>query len=138
MHLFFLRRLFCRKKNRRARRHSRKGVGPKAPGAHRAHGPRPLGPIEPIRSHAAACIHAVAWPGPVPDPRNCMAASSCMAAYGPYGPQGPWTMGPMGPMGLGPNPFSTVLPCPPGVFFREKQRPDKKIMPISTNNICMC
>ena len=38
------------------------------------------------------------WPGP----SNCMAASSCMAAYGPYGPQGPWTMGPMGPRGLGP------------------------------------
>ena len=42
---------------------------------------------------------------------------------GPYGPQGPWTMGPMGPRGLGPNPFSTVSPCPPGFFFREKQRP---------------
>ena len=65
-------------------------------------GPRPLGPIGPIRSHA------VAWPGPVPDPRNCMAASSCMAAYGPYGPQGPWTMGPMGPRGLGPNHFSSL------------------------------
>ena len=26
--------------------------GPKAPGAHRAHGPRPLGPIGPMRSHA--------------------------------------------------------------------------------------
>ena len=26
-------------------RHSRKEVGPKAPGAHRAHGPRPLGPM---------------------------------------------------------------------------------------------
>ena len=33
-----------------------------------AHGPRPLGPIGPIRTHAAACSHAVAWPGPVPGP----------------------------------------------------------------------
>ena len=31
----------------------------------------------------------------------------------------------MGPRGLGPNPFSTVSPCPPGFFFREKQRPKK-------------
>ena len=31
-------------------------------------------------------------------------------------------MGPMGPRGLGPNPFSTVSPCPPGVFFRQKKR----------------
>ena len=35
-------------------------------------------------------------------------------------------MGPMGPRGLGPNPFSTVSPCPPGVFFRQKRRPPKK------------
>ena len=35
-------------------------------------------------------------------------------------------MGPMGPRGLGPNPFSTVLPCPPGVFFRQKRRPQQK------------
>ena len=93
-------RCFCRKKNpRRARRHSRKGVGPKAPGAHRAHGPRPIGPI---RSHAAACSHAVAWVRDRPGPSNCM------AAYGPYGPQGPWTMGPMGPRGLGPNHFASL------------------------------
>ena len=38
-----------------------------------------------------------------------MAASSCMAAYGPYGPQGPWTMGPMGPRGLGPIFFLTYI-----------------------------
>ena len=30
-------------------------------------------------------------------------------------------MGPMGPRGLGPNPFSTVSPCPPGVFFPAKK-----------------
>ena len=30
-------------------------------------------------------------------------------------------MGPMGPRGLGPNPFSTVSPCPPGVFFAAKK-----------------
>ena len=35
-------------------------------------------------------------------------------------------IGPMGPRGLGPNPFSTVSPCPPGVFFREKTRPEPK------------
>ncbi len=35
-------------------------------------------------------------------------------------------MGPMGPRGLGPNPFSTVSPCPPGVFFRQKRRLKKK------------
>ena len=35
-------------------------------------------------------------------------------------------MGPMGPRGLGPNPFSTVSPCPPGVFFRQKRRPKQK------------
>ena len=114
------------KKNAIVLRQARKVVGPKAPGAHRAHGPRPLGPIGPIRSHAAACSHAVAWVRDRPGPSNCMAASSCMAAYGPYGPQGPWTMGPMGPRGLGPNPFSTVSPCPPGVFFRQKRRPNKK------------
>ena len=43
--------------------------------------------------------------------------------YGPYGPQGPWTMGPMGPRGLGPNPFSTVSPCPPGILFGKKGVP---------------
>ncbi len=32
-------------------------------------------------------------------------------------------MGPMGPRGLGPNPFSTVSPCPPGFFFGEKRGP---------------
>ena len=46
-------------KKKRVLRQARKVVGPKAPGAHRAHGPRPLGPIGPIRSHA------VAWPGPM-------------------------------------------------------------------------
>ena len=40
-------------------------------------------------------------------------------------------MGPMGPRGLGPNPFSTVSPCPPGVLFRQKRRPKNKIMRIS-------
>ena len=29
-------------------------------------------------------------------------------------------VGPMGPRGLGPNPFSTVSPCPPGFFFSKK------------------
>ena len=33
----FLDASFVEKNPRRARRHSRKGVGPKAPGAHRAH-----------------------------------------------------------------------------------------------------
>ena len=42
---------------------------------------------------------------------------------GPMGPQGPWTMGPMGPRGLGPNPFSTVSPCPPGFFFGKNSVP---------------
>ena len=107
-------------KNEIVLRQARKVVGPKAPGAHRAHGPRPLGPIGPIRSHA------VAWVRDRPGPSNCMAASSCMAAYGPYGSQGPWTMGPMGPRGLGPNPFSTVSPCLPGVFFRQKRRQTTK------------
>ena len=41
-------------KNKIVLRQDRKVVGPKAPGAHRAHGPRPLGPIGPIRSHAVA------------------------------------------------------------------------------------
>ena len=40
-------------------------------------------------------------------------------------------MGPMGPRGLGPNPFSTVSPCPPGVFFRQKRRLTKKEVRIS-------
>ena len=66
-------------------------------------GPRPLGPIGHIRSHAAACSHAVAWVRDRPGPSNCM------AAYGPYGPQGPWTMGPMGPRGLGPIFFLTYI-----------------------------
>ena len=35
-------------------------------------------------------------------------------------------MGPMGPRGLGPNPFSTVSPCPLGVFFRQKRRLKKR------------
>ena len=35
-------------------------------------------------------------------------------------------MGPMGPRGLGPNPFSTVSPCPPGVFFGKKRGPENK------------
>ena len=30
-------------------------------------------------------------------------------------------MGPMGPRGLGPNPFSTVSPCPLGVFCSAKK-----------------
>ena len=29
-------------------------------------------------------------------------------------------MGPRGTRGLGPNPFSTVSPCPPGFFFDKK------------------
>ena len=72
----------------------RKIIAVWAPGAHRAHGPRPLGPIGPIRSHAAACSHAVAWVRDQPGPSNCMAASSCIAAYGPYGPRGlgPWAL----------------------------------------------
>ena len=37
----------------------------------------------------------------------------------------------MGPRGLGPNHFSTVSPCSPGVFFRQKRRPAKNIMRIS-------
>ena len=58
-----------------------------------------------------------------------------------YGPSKNWTfpvtvmvllkMGPMGPRGLGPNPFSTVSPCPPGVIFRQNRRPKKKVMRIS-------
>ena len=45
-------------------------------------------------------------------------------------------MGLMGPRGLGPNPFSTVSPCPPGVFLRQKRRPNKQIMRIiSTNGV---
>ena len=40
-------------------------------------------------------------------------------------------VGPMGPRGLGPNPFSTVSPCPPGVFFRQKRRLQKKEVRIS-------
>ena len=40
-------------------------------------------------------------------------------------------MGPMGPRGLGPNPFSTVSACPPGIFFRQKRRLEKKEVRIS-------
>ena len=40
-------------------------------------------------------------------------------------------MGPMGPRGLGPNPFSTVSACPPGVFFRQKRRLTQKKVRIS-------
>ena len=29
----------------------------------------------------------------------------------------------MGPRGLGPNPFSTVSPCPPGFFFSKNSVP---------------
>ena len=36
-------------------------------------------------------------------------------------------VGPMGPRGLGPNPFPTVSPCPPGVFFRQKRRLKKEV-----------
>ena len=69
-------------------------MGPRPPGAH---GPRPLGPIGPIRSHA------VAWPGPVPDPRNCM------PAHGPYGPRGlgPWAL--WAPGALGPTPIFKIF-----------------------------
>ena len=35
-------------------------------------------------------------------------------------------MGPMGPRGLGPNPFSTVSPCPPGFVFSAKKASKKK------------
>ena len=42
--------------------------------------------------------------------------------------QSTWTMGPMGPRGLGPNPFWTVSPCPPGVFVLGKNTSPKKIM----------
>ena len=87
------------KNNEIVLRQARKVVGPKAPGAHRAHCPRPLGPIGPIRSHAVAWVRDRPRPGP----------SNCMAAYGPYGPQGPWTMGPMGPRGLGPIFFLTYI-----------------------------
>ena len=34
-------------------------------------------------------------------------------------------MGPMGPRGLGPNPFSTVFPCPLGLFFGKNSVPKK-------------
>ena len=37
----------------------------------------------------------------------------------------------MGPMGLGPNPFSTVSPCPPGGFFRQKRCLKQKEVRIS-------
>ena len=43
-------------------------------------------------------------------------------------------VGPMGPRGLGPNPFSTVSPCPPGVFFSAKKASQTKIMRISKTN----
>ena len=59
------------KKNEIVLRQARKVVGPKAPGAHRAHGPRPLGPIQPIRSHAVAWVRDRpsaffgSWPWPL-------------------------------------------------------------------------
>ena len=42
-------------------------------------------------------------------------------------------MGRMGPRGLGPNPFSTVSPCPPGFFFSAKTPSQTKIIRISKN-----
>ena len=55
-HIFYFWDAHNFEKNEIVLQQARKVVGPKAPGAHRAHGPRPLGPIGPIRSHT------VAWP----------------------------------------------------------------------------
>ena len=45
----------------------------------------------------------------------------CQKEYEPYGPKAP-----------GPNPFSTVSPCPPGFFFSGKTASQKKQKRIST------
>ena len=78
-------------KNEIVLRQARKLVGPKAPGAHRAHGPRPLGPMAQYtamqsRGSGTGPGQATAW-----------------LRMGPMGPRGlgPWAL--WAPGALGPN-----------------------------------